>query len=155
MKALILAAGKGSRISRYLKGKPKCTVDIGGITLIENTIIKLKEIGINDIGIIVGYNSLEIKRILKKYNLKFYYNHFYDVTNSSASAWFAREFIDDDIIIMNGDVYIESSLLKYIINEEKSPILFADESRKEDGDYKLFYENNLLKKYGKNFKLTL
>lgn len=150
MKALILAAGKGSRISRYLKGKPKCTVDIGGITLIENTIIKLKEIGINDIGIIVGYNSLEIKRILKKYNLKFYYNHFYDVTNSSASAWFAREFIDDDIIIMNGDVYIESSLLKYIINEEKSPILFADESRKEDGDYKLFYENNLLKKYGKN-----
>ena len=150
MKALILAAGKGSRISRYLKGKPKCTVDIGGITLIENTIIKLKEVGINDIGIIVGYNSLEIKRILKKYNLKFYYNHFYDVTNSSASAWFAREFIDDDIIIMNGDVYIESSLLKYIINEEKSPILFADESRKEDGDYKLFYENNLLKKYGKN-----
>lgn len=150
MKALILAAGKGSRISRYLKGKPKCTVDIGGITLIENTIIKLKEVGINDIGIIVGYNSLEIKRILRKYNLKFYYNHFYDVTNSSASAWFAREFIDDDIIIMNGDVYIESSLLKYIINEEKSPILFADESRKEDGDYKLFYENNLLKKYGKN-----
>lgn len=150
MKALILAAGKGSRISRYLKGKPKCTVDIGGITLIENTIIKLKEVGINDIGIIVGYNGLEIKRILRKYNLKFYYNHFYDVTNSSASAWFAREFIDDDIIIMNGDVYIESSLLKYIINEEKSPILFADESRKEDGDYKLFYENNLLKKYGKN-----
>ena len=84
MKALILAAGKGSRISRYLKGKPKCTVDIGGITLIENTIIKLKEVGINDIGIIVGYNSLEIKRILKKYKtrkvlLSFFINLYYNV----------------------------------------------------------------------------
>ncbi|EJT6666008.1 phosphocholine cytidylyltransferase family protein, partial [Clostridium perfringens] len=38
MKALILAAGRGTRISRYLSGRPKCTVDIGGISLIENTI---------------------------------------------------------------------------------------------------------------------
>ena len=30
MKVLILAAGRGTRISRYLSGKPKCTVDIGG-----------------------------------------------------------------------------------------------------------------------------
>ena len=32
MKVLILAAGRGTRISRYLSGKPKCTVDIGGGT---------------------------------------------------------------------------------------------------------------------------
>ncbi|WP_024615546.1 phosphocholine cytidylyltransferase family protein [Clostridium sp. Ade.TY] len=151
MRALILAAGKGSRISRYLSGNPKCTVDIGGISLIENTVIKLKESGISDIGLIVGYNNKEIKRILKDYDVKFYYNPFYDVTNSSASAWFAKDFIkDDDIIIMNGDVYIERSLLQYIIMEETSPVLFADESRKEEGDYKLFYENNILKKYGKD-----
>ena len=31
MKALIMAAGRGTRISRYIEGKPKCTVDIGGI----------------------------------------------------------------------------------------------------------------------------
>ena len=43
MRALILAAGRGTRISRYLSGRPKCTVDIGGgITLIENTIRQLR-----------------------------------------------------------------------------------------------------------------
>ena len=45
MKALLLAAGKGTRISRYLSGNPKCTVNIGGIKLIEYTIDLLKKKG--------------------------------------------------------------------------------------------------------------
>lgn len=154
MRVLILAAGRGTRISRYLSGKPKCTVDIGGITLIENTIRKLNELGIYDIALIVGYNHTEIENVLENYNIKFYYNPFYDVTNSAASAWFAKDFIkdDDDIIIMNGDVYIENSLLKDVINEKLSPVLFSDESRKEEADYKFYYENGILKKYGKELK---
>lgn len=154
MRVLILAAGRGTRISRYLSGKPKCTVDIGGITLIEDTIRKLNELGINDIALIVGYNHTEIENVLKNYDIKFYYNPFYDVTNSAASAWFAKDFIkeDDDIIIMNGDVYIENSLLKDVINEKMSPVLFSDESRKEEADYKFYYENRILKKYGKELQ---
>ena len=56
MKVLILAAGRGTRISRYLSGKPKCTVDIGGgQCLIEYTIDLLHSRGIQDIGIVLGY----------------------------------------------------------------------------------------------------
>lgn len=151
MRALILAAGRGTRISRYLSGRPKCTVDIGGETLIENTVKKLKSAGINDIGIIVGYNQKAVREILREYNISFFYNPFFDVTNSIASAWFADRFIrnDDDIIIMNGDVFIEDSLLNEIINEKISPVLFCDSSRKEQADYKFYYEDNILKKYGK------
>ncbi|MDM0488391.1 phosphocholine cytidylyltransferase family protein [Clostridium perfringens] len=154
MRALILAAGRGTRISRYLSGKPKCTVDIGGITLIENTINKLREIGINDIALIVGYNQNEIRKTLKNYDVEFYYNPFYDVTNSAASAWFAKEFIkeDEDLIIMNGDVYAEVSLLQEVVEEKMSPVLFADNTRKEEGDYKFYYENNILMKYGKELE---
>lgn len=154
MRALILAAGRGTRISRYLSGKPKCTVDIGGVTLIENTINKLKDIGINDIALIVGYNQNEIRKILKNYDVEFYYNPFYDVTNSAASAWFAKEFIkeDEDLIIMNGDVYAEVSLLKEVVEEKMSPVLFSDNTRKEEGDYKFYYENNILMKYGKELE---
>ena len=120
MRALILAAGRGTRISRYLSGRPKCTVDIGGgITLIENTIRQLRGMGIKDIGIILGYNQEVIREILKEHDIKFYYNPFFDVTNSIASAWFARDFItnEDDIMIMNGDVFVDDSLLE-IIKEE-------------------------------------
>ncbi|GKX67820.1 phosphocholine cytidylyltransferase family protein [Inconstantimicrobium mannanitabidum] len=151
MRALILAAGRGTRISRYLSGRPKCTVDIGGETLIEHTVKQLRKAGINEIGIIVGYNQKAVREILREHQVSFFYNPFFDVTNSIASAWFADRFIknDDDIIIMNGDVFIENSLLDDILNEKVSPVLFSDSSRKEQADYKFYYEDNILKKYGK------
>jgi choline kinase len=151
MKALIFAAGKGTRISRYIEGKPKCTLDIGGITLIEDTIKKLNAKGIAEIAVVLGYKSEVIKEILKEYNVTFYYNYFYDVTNSIASAWMARDFYDDnDYIIMNGDVFLEEKLLEQIMTETLSPVLFVDDTRKEEADYKFYYENNLLIKYGKD-----
>ncbi|SCJ41543.1 bifunctional N-acetylglucosamine-1-phosphate uridyltransferase/glucosamine-1-phosphate acetyltransferase [uncultured Clostridium sp.] len=154
MRVLILAAGKGTRISRYLSGKPKCTVNIGDMPLIEYTVKKLNDLGINDIGIITGYNKSEIESVLKNYNIKFFNNPFFDVTNSIASAWFAKDFIaeDDDIILMNGDVFMEEDLIKRILSEKSSPIVFSDETRKEEADYKFYYENNSLLKYGKNLK---
>lgn len=149
MKALIMAAGRGTRISKFIDGNPKCTVDIGGVPLIKNTITTLKEHGITDIGIILGYKKEIIEEIIKGENVKVYYNHFYNITNSIASAWFAKDFMDDDMIILNGDVYFERSILEQILSEELSPVLFSDETRKEEADYKFYYENNKLIKYGK------
>ncbi|GFP74255.1 phosphocholine cytidylyltransferase family protein [Clostridium fungisolvens] len=152
MRALILAAGRGTRISRYLNGKPKCTVDIGGITLIENTVIQLKKAGITDIAICLGYKQQDIKSILKEHDVKYYYNPFFDISNSIASTWFAKDFIQDDIIIMNGDVFLEEQLLQDIIKESMSPVLFCDVTRKEEADYKFYFEDNLLIKYGKELE---
>jgi choline kinase len=151
VKVLILAAGRGTRISRYLSGRPKCTVDIGeGQCLIEYTVELLKSRGIQEIGIVLGYEAQVIRQILAGKGVTFFYNPFYDVTNSIASSWFAREFISsDDLLIMNGDVYLEDRLLDRILEEKKSPVMFADESRRETADYKFFYENGILKKYGK------
>lgn len=151
MKTLILAAGRGTRISRYLSGNPKCTVDIGGgKRLIEYTVDLLHSRGIREIGIVLGYKAQAIRDVLQDKAVTFYDNPFYDVTNSIASAWFAKDFIkDDDLLIMNGDVYLEDRLLDLILAEQKSPVMFADESRKETADYKFYYENGILKKYGK------
>jgi choline kinase len=151
MKALIMAAGRGTRISRYIGNQPKCTVNIGDIKLIENTIKELNRVNITEIGIVTGYNGEIIKEILKDYDIQYFTNPFYDVTNSIASAWFALDLIDsnDDLLILNGDVYFESSLLDDIINEPLSPVLFCDDSRREEADYKFYYQNNKLIKYGK------
>ena len=138
MKVLILAAGRGTRISRYLSGKPKCTVDIGGgQCLIEYTIDLLHSRGIQDIGIVLGYEAQVIREVLADKGVSFFYNPFYDVTNSIASAWFAKEFLTgDDLLIMNGDVYLEEKLLDRILAQGRSPVMFADESRRETADYK-------------------
>lgn len=154
MNTLILAAGRGTRISRYLDGKPKCTVDVGGKELIKYTVDLLKAKGIKEIGIVLGYRDDAIRTLFPNNEVKFFYNPFYDVTNSIASCWFAKDFInsDDDLMIMNGDVFIEEAMLDLIIKEKMNPVLFSDESKKEEADYKLFYENNILKKYGKELK---
>ena len=150
MKVFILAAGRGTRISRYLSGKPKCTVDIGGMPLIRYTVEMLHSRGLTDIAISVGYRSEVIEEVLAGCGVRFYRNPFYDVTNSIASAWFAKDFLSgDDILIMNGDVYMEEALLDRILEEKESPVMFADESRRETADYKFFYENGILMKYGK------
>jgi len=151
MRALILAAGRGTRISRYLSGNPKCTVDIGGTSLIRYTVKLLNDNGITDIAMALGYRQYVIREELKDYNVQYFYNPFYDVTNSIASSWFTRDFLaaDDDVIIMNGDVYIEPALITDILNCKKSPVLFSDETRKEEADYKFYYENEILIKYGK------
>lgn len=154
MKVLILAAGRGTRISRYLSGRPKCTVDIGeGQCLIQYTVDLLRKKGVEDIGIVLGYQAQTIRNVLAGKEVKFYFNPFYDVTNSIASAWFAKEFLaGDDLLIMNGDVYLEETLLEQILAEKKSPVMFADGSRKETADYKFFYEDGILKKYGKELE---
>lgn len=187
MKVLILAAGRGTRISRYLSGNPKCTVDIGdGLKLIQYTVDLLHSRGIERIGLVLGYKAQVIRDVLAGKNVEFYYNPFYDVTNSIASAWFAKEFIlpeasaaagkceiggtgetagkcetggiggpvgqQEDLLIMNGDVYLEARLLDRILEEKKSPVMFADGSRKETADYKFYYEDGILKKYGKELE---
>lgn len=149
MKVLFMAAGKGTRISRYIEGKPKCTVDIGGISLIEYTIRQLHKCGVNKVGMVLGYHGDEIRKKLEKYKIKYYYNYFYDVTNSIASVWFANDFIDDDIILMNADVYLEENLIKKVLEEKRSPVLFSDSNRREQADYKFYYEDGQLIKFGK------
>ena len=155
MKALILAAGRGTRISRYLGGNPKCTVNIGGKALIQYTVELLQSFGIRDIGVVLGYRKQTVRDVLKGYNVRFFENPFFDVTNSIASAWFSREFLcDDDILIMNGDVYLDRELLPLILESSpgKTPLLFADNSRREEADYKFYYRNGILLKYGKELE---
>ena len=71
MKALLMAAGKGTRISRYIEGKPKYTVDIGDTSLIEYTINELLKHDVDEIAVVLGYHSEEIKAILEKYDIKY------------------------------------------------------------------------------------
>lgn len=151
MKALLLAAGRGTRISRYLNGAPKCTVDIGnGMPLIQYTINALNKHGITDIAIVTGYCHEVIEELLAGQNVKFYYNPFFDVTNSIASAWFAREFLcDDDVVVMNADVFCSDGIYSEVLNLNMSPVMLYDTSRIEEADYKFYCEDGKVVRYGK------
>lgn len=155
MKVLIMAAGVGSRISRHLQGQPKCCVKIKDTPLIRYTVELLNKKGIKDIAIVTGYAQDFIIDALKGLEYKHYSNPFFDVTNSIASTWFAKDFLQnsDDYIIMNGDVFIEENILDTLLKNSKSPLFLADSTRVEDADYRFNYKDNKLVKYGKDISV--
>ncbi len=118
--------------------------------LIEYTVHMLKKKGIAEIAIAIGYRHQVIETLLKDKEIHFFYNPFYDVTNSIASMWFARDFLkDDDILIMNADVFAEEGAYDKLLTSEKQPVLAFDSSRKMEADYKFYCPNGVIEKYGK------
>ncbi|ASM37459.1 NTP transferase domain-containing protein [Campylobacter sputorum] len=151
MKILLMAAGVGSRISRYLQGQPKCCVYLENEPLIRYTFKLLDSLGIKDIGIVTGYAQDYILKALDGFKFTHFQNPFFDITNSIASVYFARDFIDenDDLILMNADVFIETNGLKTLLESSQSPLFLADSTRIKDADYKFLWDNEKLVKFGK------
>lgn len=148
MKAILLAAGTGSRISRNIKSVPKSTLEINHIPLIRRNVIMLLEKGIEVI-VCVGYQKELIYEALCGLDVKYYYNPFFKVTNSIASLWFAKEELNDDVLIINADVYFGENILESIISDNRDCVLMSDRKRIEEGDYFFKLKQGCIYKYGK------
>ncbi len=153
MRAILLAAGRGTRISRMIEPIPKCTLPIKNVPLIRHTVEMLVEKGM-DITVCVGYKKEQIYKALEGMKVDFVYNPFYDVTNSIASLWFAKQFLQGELLILNADVFFSPEILTLILNESRDNVLAIDKTRIELGDY--FFktsDNGCLRKYGKELPL--
>ncbi len=149
-KVLIMAAGVGSRISRHLQNQPKCCVDIEGKPLIRITLALLNRRGLTNVAIVTGYQEKYVHQALEGYQYARYFNPFYRVANSISSAWFAREFLTgDEVIVMNGDVFMEDAVLDQLLAETRSPVMLSDSTRIAEADYRFQWRDERLLKYGK------
>lgn len=152
IKAILLAAGRGTRISRYID-IPKSVLEVEGKPLIRRTAEILLSKGI-DITVCIGYQQEKIKNSLKGLDIDYFQNPFFDITNSIGSLWFAKEKIKGTTIFINGDVYFDESLLDMLIASNHEATMLADKTRIHNGDY--FFSINdggLLEKYGKELTL--
>ena len=76
MKAIILAAGTGSRMKGLTSSKPKCLLELHNNSIIEHQILLLNKFGIFNIDVITGFESDKIKEILKDKVNYYYYPDF-------------------------------------------------------------------------------
>ena len=153
MKAILLAAGKGTRISRMVKEIPKSTLPVNGIPLIRRNVDMLQKKGM-EIIVCVGYQQETIRNILRDYDVTYYFNPFYDVTNSIASLWFARQELKGESLIINADVFFSDEILCMITAETRPAVMMVDRTRRKTGDY--FFattDNGCIRKYGKDLPL--
>lgn len=153
MKAFLLAAGVGSRISDEIGQIPKSLLKVDGKPIIIHTVEMLQKNHIEVI-VITGFKHDLIEKCLKNYNVKIFYNPFYAVTNSIGSLWYARdEFNTNEVIIANADVYYNQDLLDLIFDCKFSNFLLKDKTRAIEGDYFFKTNGDTLIKYGKDLTL--
>lgn len=155
MKAILLAAGRGTRISRMIEEIPKCTLPLGDTPLIRYTARMLLEAGF-ELVVCVGYKKEKIFQALEGLPVTYYFNPFYEITNSIASLWFARNEIKSDILVMNADVYITRKILSELMEDRHDAVMIIDRTRVKDGDY--FFsttDNGCIVKYGKDLPIQM
>ena len=81
MKAIILAAGQGTRLRPLTDDKPKCMVEFQGKPIIDHIIENFILCGIDDIVVVNGYKGNILEQHLENQNIKFIQNEKYDSTN--------------------------------------------------------------------------
>ncbi|MBU3923552.1 MAG: phosphocholine cytidylyltransferase family protein [Nanoarchaeota archaeon] len=108
MKAIVCAAGMGTRLGRYSEDKPKCMLEIGGESLLERQVRTLKKSGIDDIGVVRGYMPEKINVS----SVKYYDNPNFARTNMVVSLMTAeREFSKGENLVCYGDIIYENRLI--------------------------------------------
>lgn len=153
MRAILMAAGKGTRISRMVADIPKSTLPINGEPLIRRTVKLLQKFKI-ECTVCVGYRKEKIYEALSGLDVDYCVNPFYNVTNSIASLWFARAYVQGDMLLLNADVFFTEDILTLLLRDARSAVLAIDKSRVEEGDY--FFkttDNGCITKYGKDLPL--
>jgi len=114
MRALILAAGVGSRMRPLTDKIHKCCLSVAGKPLLTGQVDILCSCGITDIVVITGYRRQEVMA-LGADRAEYLFNPFFKSTNSITSLWLAQRFFSDDILILNCDVIFDASLVEQLV----------------------------------------
>lgn len=130
MKAIILAAGMGTRLGKYTENLPKCMLEFRGKTLIDRQIEILKQCDIFDITIVKGYKEEKINIP----GIKYCINKDFANTNMVETLFCAEAEMDDELLVLYSDILYEKGVLLKVINSK------ADIGVTVDADYLPYWQ---------------
>ncbi len=120
MKALILAAGFGKRLRPITNTIPKSMVEVNGTPLLVNALNNLTALGIKDIGIVVGHMADYIRNnigtVFNGARISYFENARFLETNNIVSLYKAIEFCDDEMLMLECDIYYHKEMLEALMN---------------------------------------
>ncbi len=155
MKLLILNSGLGHRMGDLTKDRPKCMTDIGGDTILSRQLECALESGIRDVIITTGYYDTVLAEYCKSLRLpldiRFVKNPIYDKTNYIYSIYCAREFLNDDIVLMHGDLVFDYCVFDKIAKSEHSCMAVDFNAPLPQKDFKAVLSGNRITKVGIEF----
>lgn len=153
MKAIILAAGRGNRLGKLTDHTPKCLLKLGHETILERQIRLLNESGIKneEITIVAGYKADSFSNI----NASVIINKDYYKTDNAYSLFLGLNAVEDDVLIIDGDLVFEAVILERLINSPFSNVLLCSRSELNFGDTGVIVDqNNEILEIGKHIVNT-
>lgn len=145
MKALILAAGLGTRLAPITDDRPKSMVPVNGKPILVKQIENLIENDVKDITIITGYKSEVIENLVKDNYpfIKLIKSEDYMNTNNMYSAYLARfEMKDQDFLMMNADVFYDKEIISELLKDDYVNAIVTDIGSYNEESMKVIEENN-------------
>ena len=156
MKALILNSGLGSRMGILTSEHPKCMTEISANdTILSRQLKQIADAGIEEVvmttgyydGVLVSYcNSLDLPL-----HFTFVKNPVYDQTNYIYSIYCAREHLDDDIVLMHGDLVFEHEVFDKVIAYPGSCMTVSSTLPLPEKDFKAVVKDGMVMKVGIEF----
>lgn len=155
MHAIILSAGRGSRLLPLTTDLPKCLLPVGLTSVLNLQLDTLFRHGIETVTVVTGFNSHMVNEEISSRQtgpkVNTLYNPFFKVADNLASCWMARNSMKQDFLLINGDTLFSPSLLEKVLNAPAKDITVTiDQKGHYDGDdMKVSLEGTRLTAIGK------
>lgn len=156
MKALILNSGLGTRMGVLTSEHPKCMTEISAReTIVSRQLRQLREIGVTDIVMTTGAFDKVLSEYCRgldeKVNITFVKNPRFSETNYIYSIYCARDHLDDDIILMHGDLVFENGALDLVVSGKESRMAVSTSAPLPEKDFKAVICDGRISKVGVEF----
>ncbi len=156
MKALILNSGLGTRMGVLTSQHPKCMTEIyGNETILSRQLRQLNDYDINDVVITTGYGEDVLKQYIDSLNISvsisFVNNDEFKSTNYIYSIYCARDLLDDDIILIHGDLVYENSVLEDVLSSKESVMIVSSTESLPEKDFKAVINEERISAIGVDF----
>ncbi len=147
MKAVILAAGQGTRLRPLTDRTPKPLVGLHGKPMMQRQLESLDKAGFKQCVIVLGYRGDQVERQFgprfRSLDITYVYNELYAETNNIYSLWMARNLLHDDILLLEGDLVFEDDLLDDLAQRTYPDIAVVDWFRPTMDGTVILAENGL------------
>jgi len=131
--AVILAAGPGSRLLPRTANTPKCLTEVGGQPILRYQIAALRQCGVENIVIVVGYLAEKIEAFVDP-SVVLVENRDFATTNSSYSLWLARTHLGRGFLHLNSDLIFEPEVLRALLAAREENAVIVDRRVRPDSD---------------------
>lgn len=155
MKALILNSGLGSRMGKLTSEHPKCMTEITPTdTILSRQLKQISAAGIEEVVITTGYREEVLINYCHSLDLPIHFNFvnnpLYAQTNYIYSIYCAKDRLDDDIILMHGDLVFEDKVLQQLLSSPVSCMTVSSTLPLPEKDFKARVSNGMVLQVGVN-----